>query len=56
MKKTLPQLLVLILLLLAVCAAAPAQNNQTLALNGVVSKGFKVAPQSIDTRFSGGLA
>jgi len=35
-KKTIPQLLVLILLVLATSTAAPAQNTQTLALNGVV--------------------
>jgi hypothetical protein len=35
-KKTLSQLLVLILLVLAKSTAAPAQNTQTLALNGVV--------------------
>ncbi len=36
MKKTLPQLLVLILLVLAISTAAPAQNTQPLAINGVV--------------------
>jgi hypothetical protein len=35
-KKTLPQLLVLILLMLATGTAAPAQNTQTLALSRVV--------------------
>jgi hypothetical protein len=35
-KKTLPQLLVLVLLVLATSTAAPAQNTQTLALNGAV--------------------
>ncbi|MCA1600560.1 MAG: hypothetical protein LC776_02570 [Acidobacteria bacterium] len=36
MKKTLPQWLVLILFVLAIGTAAPAQNTQTPALNGVV--------------------
>lgn len=38
MKKTVPQLLVLILFVLAIGTPAPAQNTQTLALNGVASK------------------
>ena len=36
MKKTVPQLLVLILLVLAISTAAPAQDTQTLAVSGVV--------------------
>lgn len=36
MKKTVPQLLLLILLVLAISTAAAAQNTQTHALNGVV--------------------
>jgi hypothetical protein len=35
-KTTVPQLLVLIFLVLAIGTAAPAQNTQTLAINGVV--------------------
>lgn len=44
MKKTLPQLLVLILLMLAISATAPAQNTQTFALNGATRADSNVAP------------
>jgi len=42
-KKTLSQLLVLTLLVLAMSSAAPAQNTQTLALNRVVTTDSSVA-------------
>jgi hypothetical protein len=46
-KKTLPQLLVLILLVLAISTAVPAQNTQTLALNVVRTESNGALSQTV---------
>ncbi|MFN2510339.1 MAG: hypothetical protein ABR568_02715 [Pyrinomonadaceae bacterium] len=53
MKKTVPQLLVLILLVLAISTATPAQDTQTLAVNGGVKTDSNSA---LSQTVPGGLA